>query len=179
MIKCLRDQRLSPCHSANAYGDHQPFDSLLTSTCHAAWKKAEVIPILKEGDHEVAFNNRPLYLLAVASKISEKIGLNQFVSYFTHINNNNRLSSHKSGSRKFHSTETLNIHTTDAIKTTALESFRLDQSSQITSQIVTNRRDSFHSKRHVLKPRRWTLDDRRWTIDDGRYHFYRHFLRGS
>ena len=121
----------------------------------------------------MAFNNRPFSLLAVASKICENIGLNQFVSYFTHINNNNRLSSHKSGNRKFHSNETLNIHTTDAIlegmdnkKNTALESFRLDQSSQITSQIVTNRRDSFHSERHVLKPRRWILGDRRDTTND-------------
>ena len=32
-----------------------------------AWKFAEVIPLLKEGDHEVASNNRPLSLLAVAS----------------------------------------------------------------------------------------------------------------
>ena len=115
LIKCLRDQRLSPRHFATAYGDHQLYDSLLTSTCPAAWEKAEVIPILKEDDHEVAFNNRPLSLLAVASKICENIGLSQFVSYFTHINNNNRLSSHKSGNRKFHSTETLIIHTTDAI----------------------------------------------------------------
>ena len=67
--------------------------SLLTSTFPAASKKAEVIP-LKKGDDEVASNNRSLSFLAVASKICEKIALNQFSSYLT---NNNRLSSHQSG----------------------------------------------------------------------------------
>ena len=67
--------------------------SLLTSTFPAASKKAEVIP-LKKGDDEVASNNRSLSFLAVASKIYEKIALNQFSSYLT---NNNRSSSHQSG----------------------------------------------------------------------------------
>ena len=66
--------------------------SLLTSTFPAASKKAEVIP-LKKGD-VVASNNRSLSFLAVASKICEKIALNQFSSYLT---NNNRSSSHQSG----------------------------------------------------------------------------------
>ena len=37
--------------------------SLMTSAYPDAWKHAEVIPLLKEGDHEVATNNRPLSLL--------------------------------------------------------------------------------------------------------------------
>ena len=40
--------------------------SILTSTFPAKWKQAEVIPILKDCDHEEAANNRPLSLLAVA-----------------------------------------------------------------------------------------------------------------
>ena len=67
--------------------------SLLTSIFPAASKKAAVIP-LKKGDDEVASNNRSLSFLAVASKICEKIVLNQFSSYLT---NNNRSSSHQSG----------------------------------------------------------------------------------
>ena len=67
--------------------------SLLTSTFPAASKKAEVSP-LKKGDDEVASKNRSLSFLAVASKICEKIALNQFSSYLT---NNNRSSSHQSG----------------------------------------------------------------------------------
>ena len=52
--------------------------SILTSTFPAKWKQAEVIPIVKDGDHEEAANNRQLSLLAVASKVFEKIILNQF-----------------------------------------------------------------------------------------------------
>ena len=33
--------------------------SLLTSVFPTAWKKAEVIPVVKEGDHEIPNNNRP------------------------------------------------------------------------------------------------------------------------
>nr|XP_058960856.1 uncharacterized protein LOC131787797 [Pocillopora verrucosa] len=43
--------------------------SILTSTFPDNWKEAEVIPILKDGDHEKAANKRPLSLLAVASKL--------------------------------------------------------------------------------------------------------------
>ena len=66
--------------------------------------RAEVIPILKDGDHEKAANNRPLSLLAVASKVLERIVLNQFSAYLT---KNNRLTSHQSGNKNAHSTETL------------------------------------------------------------------------
>ena len=42
----------------------------LCSTCQfpSSWKKAEVLPVLKEGDHEEAENNRPISLLPVLSK---------------------------------------------------------------------------------------------------------------
>ena len=86
--------------------------SLRTSTFPTAWKKAEVIPIHKEGDHEIASNNRPISLLAVASKVCEKIVLEQFSTYLI---NNNLLSHHQSGNKKHHSTETLNIFITDTI----------------------------------------------------------------
>ena len=75
-----------------------------------AWKFAEVIPLLKEGDHEVASNNRPLSLLAVASKICDKVVLNQFSAY---LFSNGRLSSHQSGNKKLHSTETLSLFMAD------------------------------------------------------------------
>ena len=85
---------------------------LATSTFPNVWKEAEVIPLLKEGDHEEASNNRPLSLLAVASKVCEKVVLNQFSSY---LSMNSRLTSHQSGNRKHHSTETLNILVSDTI----------------------------------------------------------------
>ena len=86
--------------------------SLTSSTFPDAWKSAEVIPLLKEGDHELASNNRPLSLLVVASKICERVVLNQLSTYLAE---NNRFSSHQSGNRKYHSTETINIMVTDCI----------------------------------------------------------------
>ena len=86
--------------------------SLGTSTFPSDWKIAEVIPLLKEGDHEEPPNNRPLSLLNVASKVCEKIVLEQFITYLMSCN---RLSSHQSGNKSLHSTETLNIYTTDLI----------------------------------------------------------------
>ena len=78
-----------------------------TSTFPSAWKKAEVIPNYKEGDHECASNNRPISLLSVASKVLE-----QFSTYLT---GNNQLPYHQSSNKKHHSKETLNIFTIDAI----------------------------------------------------------------
>ena len=74
------------------------------------WKLSEVIPLLKEGDHETPSNNRPLSLLEVLSKVCEKVALDQFGSYITE---KQRLSPHQNGNRKHHSTETFNIFITD------------------------------------------------------------------
>ena len=71
-----------------------------------------MIPNLKEGDYEVPANNRLLLLLVVASKVLERIVLNKFSAYLTQ---NKCLTSHLSGNKKAHSTETLNILLTDKI----------------------------------------------------------------
>ena len=86
--------------------------SLSTCSFPTAWKGAEVVPILKKGDHEVASNNRPLSLLPVAAKVREKVVLEQFSKYLII---NNRLSPHQSGNTKSHSTETLKIYITDCM----------------------------------------------------------------
>ena len=85
--------------------------SITSHTFPTAWKEAEVIPIVKDGDHKVASNNRPISLLAIASKVCEKIVLEQFSSYLISKN----LLSHQSGNKKLHSTETLNIFSTDTM----------------------------------------------------------------
>ena len=51
-----------------------------------------------------------LLLLAVASKIYDKVVLNQFGAY---LFSNGRLSSHQSGNKKLHSTETLSLFMAD------------------------------------------------------------------
>ena len=86
--------------------------SFRTTTFPSDWKTAEVIPLLKAGDHEEPSNNRPLSLLNFASKVCEKIALEQFSVY---LMSHKCLSSHQSGKKSLHSTETLNIYTTDLI----------------------------------------------------------------
>ena len=86
--------------------------SFITSTFPDEWKIAEVIPLLKDGDKDQPANNRPLSLLVGASKICEKIALNQFISF---LENNNKLTPYQSGNRQYHSTETLNISVNDMI----------------------------------------------------------------
>ena len=79
---------------------------------------------IKNGDHEKANNNRPISLLPILSKICEKAALNQFLPYLV---SNDRLTTKQSGNKRFYSTETSLIHTTDFIlnamdknKTTAI-----------------------------------------------------------
>jgi len=43
--------------------------SLLSSVFPSNWKISEFTPLLNEGDHEIAKNNRPVLLLPVASKV--------------------------------------------------------------------------------------------------------------
>ena len=86
--------------------------SLLTSVFPTAWKKAEVIPLVREGDHEIPINNRPVSLLVAASKICERVVLNQFTEYMI---SKKSFTEKQSGNRKLHSTETLNIRISDII----------------------------------------------------------------
>ena len=82
----------------------------LSSVFPAAWKTSEVVPIPKDGDHEITNNNRPVSLLPGASKVCERIALNQLTSY---MNKDNRLTEHQSGNKAMHSCETLNVLMTD------------------------------------------------------------------
>ena len=86
--------------------------SLETGVFPTAWKKAEVIPLLKEGDYEIPNNNRPVSLLVAASKICERVVLKQLTE---HMTKRKRFTKHQSGNRKLHSTETLNIFISDLI----------------------------------------------------------------
>ena len=83
---------------------------LLSSRFPAAWKTSEVVPLPKDGDHEIASNNRPVSLLLVVSNVCERIVLNQLTSY---RNKNNRLKENQSGNKAMHSCEMLNVLMTD------------------------------------------------------------------
>ena len=86
---------------------------LLTSVFPSAWKESVVIPILKEGDHEVANNNRPVSLLPALPKICERAALNQLTEYYT--TRQNCLTEHRHGNKKKHSTKTLHIFMSNMI----------------------------------------------------------------
>ena len=86
--------------------------SLQSSVFPTAWKSSEVIPLLKDGDHEIANNDRPVSLLPKASKIFERVALNQLIVY---VQQKKCLNEHQSGNKKHHSTETLNLFITDTI----------------------------------------------------------------
>ncbi|CAB3996972.1 Hypothetical predicted protein [Paramuricea clavata] len=71
--------------------------SLMTSTYPSMWKIAEVVPLHKEGDPEIASNNRPISLLSCLSKICDKVALNQHTE---HLTNHRLLTEHQSGNQK-------------------------------------------------------------------------------
>ena len=75
-----------------------------------AWKIAEVIAVPKEGNSEEPANNRPISLLPILSKVSERLAHKQFVEFLT---TNDKLSLYQSGNRKMHSTETALINVSD------------------------------------------------------------------
>ena len=113
--------------------------SIHTRTFPYNLKEADVIPILKDGDHEKAVNNTPLSLLPVASKVLERIVLNQLSAYLT---KNNRFTSHQSGNKKAHPTETLNILLTDK-KLEAMDK------KQITALVLLDLSKAFDSIDHA------------------------------
>ena len=72
-----------------------------------------IVPLLKDGDHQVPNNNQPISLLPVLSKVAEKIAFKiQFNDFLT---KHDKLTQHQSGNCKNHSTETLSLLVTDHI----------------------------------------------------------------
>ena len=71
-----------------------------------------MLPVPKEGNSEEPANNRPISLLPVLSKVSERLGHKKFVEFLT---THDKLSTYQSGNRKMHSTETALISVTDNI----------------------------------------------------------------
>lgn len=105
----MSHQRLPTDYTPFCYINHQA--SLSSSTFPGIWKTAEITPILKQGNHELPNNNIPISLLPVLSKVCERVTHNQFVTYLT---TKKRLTTKQNGSKKWHSTETSLLRTTDA-----------------------------------------------------------------
>ena len=63
-----------------------PSTSIINATFESdifpiSWKIAEVIPILRTGDHEIRNNNRPISVLQVLSKVCDRVAHDQLMSY--------------------------------------------------------------------------------------------------
>ena len=59
------------------------FESILVVVSFPAACKISSFPLPKDGDQEIANNNRPVSLLPSASKICESVALNQLVTYMS------------------------------------------------------------------------------------------------
>jgi len=58
-------------------------NSINTKTFARSWKIAEVTPVLNSGDSEEPRNHRPISLLPVLSKVSERLAHRQFVDFLS------------------------------------------------------------------------------------------------
>ena len=101
---------------------------------------AEVTPIPKEDDHEKPNNNRPVSLLSCLSKVCEKVALNQLMTF---LESKHRLSSEQSGNKRFHSTETSLIETTNVI-------FEAIDKQKVTAVVLLDMSKAFDSLDHEI-----------------------------
>ena len=114
--------------------------SLISGTFPHVWKKAEVIPIPKEGDHKILNNKKPFSLLPLLSKVCEKVALNQLITYPVA---NSQLSTKQNRTKKWHSTETALIHTTDQILPS------MDK-KELTAMVLLDMSKAFDSINHSI-----------------------------
>ena len=122
----------------------------------AAPTPPEVVPHLKEGDHEVPHNNRPISLLPVLSKVAEIFVLQHYTSFQS---DKNRLTKHQSGNKRYHSTETLSFLVTDHLfnaidemKVTAMVLIDLSKAfDSICHSILLNRLQTLGTSRNIYE----------------------------
>ncbi len=79
-----------------------------------AWKQAIVTPVFKSGDRHDASNYRPISILPVLSKVTEKVAIKQLTAFLS--TSNFGLHPMQFGFRPNHSTETATLHLVEQIK---------------------------------------------------------------
>ena len=115
-------------------------NSFHTGTFARAWKIAEVTPIPKSGNPEDPCNNRPISLLPILSKVSERLAHGQFVDYLTA---SKKLAKTQSGNRKLHSTETALLCVTDDL-------LQAIDDKKISALVLLDMSKAFDSIRHDI-----------------------------
>ena len=94
----------------------------------------------KDGDAGNPCNNRPISLLAVSSKVNERLAHRQFVKF---LDDNNKLSQFQSGNRKHHSTET-------ALRSVTDDPLKAMDEKKISILVLMNMSKFFESKNHDM-----------------------------
>ena len=93
---------------------------------------------MKDGDQEIPNNYRPISLLPELSKICERVAHNQLTSYLIA---NKRLSPKQCGNKKWNSTETSILQTTDAI-------LEATEKKELTATVLLDMSKAFDSVGH-------------------------------
>ena len=96
--------------------------------------------MLKVGDWDIPNNYRPISLLPVLSKVCERVAQDQLTSFLLE---NQRLSPKQCGNKKWNSTETSILQSTDAI----LEA--IDE-KQLTATVLLDMSKAFDSVNHGI-----------------------------
>lgn len=113
--------------------------SLGTNTFPSAWKKALIVPIYKrKGSMSDPSSYRPIALLPIISKLTEKVVLNQLTEY---MHRHDILSATQHAFRKQHSTETALLEVTDRI-------WRAMDKQMVTSNILIDLSKAFDMVNH-------------------------------
>ena len=131
-------------------------NSFVTNTFARAWKTAEVTPILKCGNPDVPNNYRPISLLPIVSKVTERLVHGQLME---HLIRNNKLAAHQSGNRKLHSTETALLYVTDQF-------LQAMDSKKVSIMVLLDMSKAFDSIRHdILLSKLQNLDFSQGALD--------------
>ena len=131
-------------------------NSFVTNTFARAWKTAEVTPILKCGNPDVPNNYRPISLLPIVSKVTERLVHGQLME---HLIRNNKLAAHQSGNRKLHSTETALLYVTDQL-------LQAMDNKKVSIMVLLDMSKAFDSIRHdILLSKLQNLDFSQGALD--------------
>ena len=121
--------------------DHIITLSFSTATFPHQWKQAAVVPIYKKkGERDACSSYRPIALLPVLSRITEKLVLHQLSA---HMLRNNTLTQHQHAYRKGHSTETALLEVCDIV-------YSAMDNQMVTTDVLVDLSKAFDKVDHAI-----------------------------